>query len=190
MRDKSVLFIVDMNNGFTRKGALASERVVKIIPGIVEVLKKFIDNEDPVIAFTDCHKKDASEFNYFPPHCIEGTEEVELVDEIKEFKHKIDVIEKNSTNGFLEEKTQVLVNRLMEEGYKDWYITGCVTDICVKQFAVTLKTFFNMKNINNEVIVIKNCVETYDGPGHDAKEISHYAFMDMETAGVKLIDNY
>ena len=37
----SVLFIVDMNNGFAREGALSSERVEKIIPNIVKAIEKF-----------------------------------------------------------------------------------------------------------------------------------------------------
>lgn len=180
----SVLFIVDMNNGFAREGALASDRVEKIIPNIVEVIKKFKKNGERIVAFTDCHKEDAAEFKAFPPHCVEGTKECELVDEIKEYEDIIKLIKKNSTNAFLEEETQIEVNDLVNKGIKKWYITGCVTDICVKQFALTLKTYFNKENLDMDVIVIKNCVETYDAPWHSAEEMSKYSFIDMEQAGI------
>lgn len=186
----SVLFVVDMNNGFARKGALASDRVEKIIPNIVEVIKKFKENNEEIIAFTDYHKKDAVEFNDFPPHCVEGTEECELVDEIKEYEDCIKVIKKNSTNSFLEEETQEEVKRLISLGIKKWYVTGCVTDICVKQFALTLKTYFNKENLDMDVIVIKDCVETFEAPGHSAEEMNRYSFMDMKQAGIKLIEKF
>ena len=44
----SVLFIVDMNNGFAREGALSSERVEKIIPNIVKVIEEFKDNDSNI----------------------------------------------------------------------------------------------------------------------------------------------
>ena len=37
----SVLFIVDMNNGFAREGALSSERVEKIIPEYSKGYRRF-----------------------------------------------------------------------------------------------------------------------------------------------------
>ena len=49
----SVLFIVDMNNGFAREGALSSERVEKIIPNIVKAIEGFKGNGDRIVAFTD-----------------------------------------------------------------------------------------------------------------------------------------
>lgn len=186
----SVLFVVDMNNGFARKGALASERVEKIIPNIVDVIKKFKDSNDKIIAFTDYHTKDAAEFKDFPPHCVEGTEECELVNEIKLYEDCIKVIKKNSTNAFLEEETQAEVKALISSGVKKWYVTGCVTDICVKQFALTLKTYFNKENLDMDVIVIKNCVETFDAPGHSAEEMSKYSFIDMKQAGIKIIEEF
>lgn len=188
MNNKSVLFVVDMNNGFCKKGALASERVESIIEDIVEVIEKFKEKNMPIIAFTDCHNDDAVEFKSFPPHCIEGTAEVDIVSEIKAFEKNYTLIKKNSTNAFHEEETQKIINELIKNGYENWYITGCVTDICVKQFALTLKTYFNTKNIDMNVIIPKNCVETFDGPGHDADEMNKYSFMEMSQAGIVIID--
>ena len=184
----SVLFIVDMNNGFTRKGPLASERVEKIIPNIVKAIEVFKENDSEIIAFTDCHKENAAEFTAFPPHCMEGTEESELVSEIKEYEDFIKVIKKNSTNAFLEEETQKSVKEMISRGIKKWYITGCVTDICVKQLALTLKAYFKKENLEMEVIVIKNSVETYDAPGHNGEEMNRYSFIDMKQGGIKIIE--
>ena len=97
----------------------------------------------------------------------------------------------------MEEETQIEVNDLINKGVKKWYVTGCVTDICVKQFTLTLKTYFNKENldmmwfnIDMDVIVIKNCVDTFDAPGHSAEEMNKYSFMDMSQAGVKVIEEF
>ena len=36
-----------------------------------------------------------------------------------------------------------------------YIITGCCSDICVLQFALTLKTYLNAQNIDKKVIVPK-----------------------------------
>lgn len=188
MINESVLFIVDMNNGFCRKGALASIRVENIIGNIVNLLEEFKKNNLPIIVFTDCHNKNSVEFKNFPPHCIEGTEEVEIVEEIRKYEGYYSLIKKNSTNAFMEEETKKKIDELISKGYKHWYVTGCVTDICVKQFALTLKTYFNAKDLDMDVIVPKNCVQTFDSPGHNGDEMNKFAFFDMEQGGIKIID--
>ena len=42
----------------------------------------------------DAHTKDSKEFDSFPPHCIKGTEEAELVDELKPYEQVAMSIEK------------------------------------------------------------------------------------------------
>ncbi|NKF08850.1 cysteine hydrolase [Clostridium gasigenes] len=114
--DKSVLFIVDINNGFAKKGALASPRVEAIIPNIVEAVEVSRDANAEIIAFTDSHKKDSVEFNFYPEHCLDGDVESELVDELKVYEKYITLIKKSTTNAFLEEETQAKVNELVEKG--------------------------------------------------------------------------
>jgi len=186
---ETVLFVVDMNNGFAKCGALYSDRVEAIIPDVKRIMGKFLDIGNPVIAFTDSHSKDAIEFKDYPEHCLNDSIESELVEELKEFEFNIKLIRKNSTNGFLEEKTQQIIKELISKGYKKWVIIGCCTDICVKFFATTLKCFFNANNLDLDVIVPIKAVETYDAPGHNASAMNLFSLLDMKLNGIKLVDD-
>ena len=109
--NKSVLFIIDMNNGFAKSGPLSSKRVEKLIPSIVEDVEIFNSFNNPIIAFTDSHKKECLEFKSYPIHCLENSYESEIVDEIKQF-NDIMIIKKSSTNAFLEEETKKYIGLL------------------------------------------------------------------------------
>ena len=178
--ENKALIIIDINNGFAKKGALYNERVEKLINPITEYAKQF---KGKILAFTDSHKKDSIEFESYPVHCLEGTWESEVVDELKAIKDLM-VIKKNTTNGFLERDFQ---------GFLDWNkdinkfeIVGCLTDICVYQFAVTLKTYFTHIGKNVEVIVKKDLVDTFDSVGHNAEEINKIFLDSMMANGIKI----
>ena len=76
-----------MLNGFFVEGKPlycgASAR--KIIPFVKSKIEKFEKIGDPIIFLTDSHDPDDKEFKAFPPHCVEGTEESEVIDELKEY---------------------------------------------------------------------------------------------------------
>lgn len=186
INDKSVLFIVDMNNGFAKQGPLSSTRVEKIIPNIVENIEVFNKTNNPIIAYTDSHKQDSLEFKSYPIHCLENSYESQLVDEIREFKDII-IIEKSSTNGFLEEESKKYIDDFISKGYKSCVICGCITDVCVKQFSQTLKAYFNMKNEEVDVVVPVNSVDTYDSPEHNAEIINLFSFYEMKNSGIRVV---
>lgn len=164
--NKKALIIIDMNNGFAKEGALYSPRVESLILPI----KKYSDTfEGKIVAFTDTHKEDCLEFSSYPPHCLEGTPECEVVEELKDIKGLI-TIPKNSTNGFHEELFQDFLEQNKE--IDKFEIVGCCTDICVYQFATTIKTHFIKNNKNVEVVVHKDMVETFDAPNHEAEKLN------------------
>ena len=180
----AALVIVDMINGFAKEGALSSPRVEKIIPKIVELSKLCDDLEITKLAFADCHTKASPEFEAYPEHCMKGTNESEVVDEIKEIGGYT-LIPKNSTNGFLEEKFQ---NWLIEnQNIDSFIITGDCTDICVQQFAITLKTWFNMQNKKARIIVPIEAVDTYDLGVHDGELTNVMALYNMIINGVEVV---
>lgn len=186
--NKSVLFIVDMNNGFAKEGALSSKRVEKLIPNIVNSIEMFNELNNPIVAFTDSHKKESLEFKSYPVHCLENSYESELVDEIKEFKDII-IIEKSSTNAFLEEETKKYVDGFIGDGFKNFIICGCITEICVKQFAQTLKAYLNVINKDINVVVPMSLVDTYDSKEHCAEIINRFSFYEMNSCGIKVVKN-
>lgn len=176
----TMLVIIDINNGFARKGALYSDRVEALINPISELIKKFNDNGGKVMAFTDAHPKDAIEFESYPPHCVDTEWESELVDELKSFN--IEIVKKNSTNGFIEENYKV------PKEIKNLIVVGDCTDICIYQFAISQKTYFNMKNEARNVIVPKNLVDTFDAPYHNG-DFNNLVFLNsMIDNGIKVVD--
>lgn len=182
--NQTVFVIVDMINGFAREGALASPRVEALIPVIADLSKKCDDYKFSKLAFADCHTEASPEFGAYPVHCMAGSSEGEIVDEIKEIGGYT-LIPKNSTNGFL------------EEGFKKWLeenpevdtfiVAGDCTDICVQQFAITLKTWFNMQNKKVRVIVPINAVDTYDLGAHEAELMNVMALYNMIINGVEVV---
>jgi nicotinamidase-related amidase len=176
--------MVDMLNGFAREGALKSPRVERLIPTIKGLLQKCEDRNIKKLAFADSHTKESPEFLAYPPHCMEGTYESEVVDEIKELGGYT-LIPKNSTNGFLEEGFQ---NWLKENpDIKTFIVTGDCTDICILQFSVTLKTWFNIKNENARIIVPMNGVDTYDLGTHNGDLMHVMALYNMIQNGVEVV---
>jgi nicotinamidase-related amidase len=181
---QTALVIVDMVNGFAREGALKSPRVEGLIPEIAKLSKACDELQITKLAFADCHTEASPEFDAYPAHCMIGTSEGEVVDELKEIGGYT-LISKNSTNGFLEEEFQ---KWLMEnETINTFIITGDCTDICIQQFAVTLKTWFNIQNKKARVIVPVNTVETYDLGMHDGEMMNVVALYNMIINGIEVV---
>ena len=80
--NKTGLFIVDMNNGFAKEGALSSPRVEEIIEPIADFGKVISSKINTIVAFTDTHDEDAVEFKSYPTHCLRGDMESETVKEL------------------------------------------------------------------------------------------------------------
>ena len=153
--NKTALFIVDMNNGFAKEGNLSSPRVEKIIKPISEFGKSISSKINKIVAFTDTHNEDSVELKSYPTHCLKGDKESEVVKEILSIDN-IDILEKNSTNGFF------VIDIEKYKHLDNFIVVGCCTDICVYQFVVTLKTYFNQNNLDKNIIVPMDLVETYD----------------------------
>lgn len=183
---KKGLIIVDMINGFVKEGTLADSHIAHIIPEIERLAQLYLENEDKVFAFKDCHTVNSPELKNFPPHCIIGTEETELVDELRKYEDQFTVFEKNSTSGMFVPEFFEYIQKM--KNLTELVITGCCTDICVMNLAIPLKNFFNQVNRNVEIIVPENAVETYNIPGvHDRDEWNQMAFRFMKQAGVQVV---
>ena len=181
--DATVLCIIDINNGFAKAGALYSNRVEVKIEAIATLAEACLDKKIEVLAYTDHHPEDAKEFGAYPSHCVGDTVESELVDELKALKDKgLQEIKKNSTNGIL------AYNPVLGREGKDYVVIGCVTDICVYQYAVTLRAFLNEKHIDGEVYVVESLVQTFDIDGFHHGDLMHVTFLkSLMDNGVKVV---
>jgi len=182
--DHTMLIVVDMNNGFAKEGALYSPRVEKLIEPIVDLVQAAISRNMMVLAYTDQHIVDAKEFNAYPTHCVRGSNESELVAPLKALiSVGLKVKYKNSTNGLL------VYNPAQEiVGISSYIIVGCVTDICIYQYATTLRAYLNEHNLDGEVIVSEAHVDTYDIPDvHDGDLYHTMALKSMVLNGIKVV---
>ncbi|MDW5300596.1 MAG: isochorismatase family cysteine hydrolase [Sedimentibacter sp.] len=187
-KEKTALFIVDMVNGFVYSGPLSSPRVAAISKNVAELNNRTSDYKK--VFFLDSHGKQSIEFSSFPLHCIKGSMEAELIPELKTIASngpEMFYIEKNSTNGFFSKEFHKWLVKYEDE-VDNYIITGCVTDICVLQFALSLKAYFNETNKSKRIIVPKNCVETYDGGSHDGYLMNLFALYNMHISGIEIVD--
>ena len=182
VEDNAVLIVVDMINGFVKNGPLASAEVLAINDRVASLAAACSANGIPVAALADCHTLSSPEFSSFPPHCLEGSQETELTDELKAAGN-ITRIEKNSTNGMLEPRFKEWVR---EYGSGTYIIVGCCTDLCVQQLALTLKSAFNRANSTSRIIVPADCVATYNLGFHESELTGTMALYNMMLGGVEL----
>ncbi|BAF59833.1 amidases related to nicotinamidase [Pelotomaculum thermopropionicum SI] len=181
--EKTVLVIVDMINAFAREGNLMSPRVNELVSTVSGILKLCRKHGIGAIAFADCHAPESPEFDAYPKHALAGTSESEVVDEIKEIGGYT-LILKNSTNGFLEEGFQSWLRENPQ--VENFIVVGDCTDICVQQFATTLKADFNRRNRRVRVIVPVNAVDTYDYEPHNGDLMHLMALFSMMGNGIEL----
>lgn len=181
---ETIVVVVDMINGFTKEGALKSDRIKAVIDPIAELVKSAKAKKIDCIAFSDNHSEESPEFSSFPPHCLKGSSESILVEELEQagLHH---IFPKNSTNAFFAPGFQL---HLQDHNYRNFIIAGNCTDICVLQFATTLKAYYNEKNQQVRVIVPKNLVETYDAPNHPADTLHEAALYLLQLNGIEIVD--
>jgi nicotinamidase-related amidase len=81
-----------------------------------------------VIFVCDSHKlSDPEIYNPYPPHCMEGSEEAEIIDTLKIYTDKAIILKKHSLSIILDSG---LENILKETNPIEIEITGVCTDIC------------------------------------------------------------
>ena len=182
MRD--LLVVIDMVNGFVNQGALADKKIKRIVPLIEENILKAKDKNTQIVAFKDCHNKDDKEFDIFPIHCLKGSLESELIDELLKYKEDMLIIEKDTTNGFVTTKFCDLISKNV---YNNVYVCGCCTDICVQNFVESYLDYIKQNNLDTTIKVIKNGCYTFDNINHIA-DLEHKKSIEyMQNLGAKII---
>ncbi len=185
---KSALITIDMINGFVYSGALSSPRVAAIVNNIAKINSMMSECKN--VFFADNHPESSMEFESFPKHCVKNTDEAQLIPELIPFlSHNKNAvcIEKNSTNGFNSREFKDWLDKNMDE-IDNYIVVGCVTDICILQFALSIKAFFNEENKSKRIIVPMNCVDTFDGGTHDARFMNLFALYNMKMCGIEVVD--
>ena len=172
-----------MVNGFIKEGALHDEKINLITPNIIDLIE---DGEQRVIFITDAHPPKTREFNSYPSHCVIGTSESEIIDELKPYVDE--VMKKNSTNTFTSPAFQEFIQTRIKD-YQDIILTGCCTDICILQFALCLNAWLNEHNyMNHRIIIPIDCIDTYHiDEIHDSILNNEFSIKNMEGNGIKIV---
>lgn len=184
---KKCLIVVDMVNGFVRSGVLHDEEISKIIPNQIKLIKDAQKKEWLIIFIKDTHSINSKEFKRFgyTTHCLIGTYEAELVDELKDYENIDNTIsiEKNSTSFMEAPKFREVVKEL--ENVDEYNICGCCTDICVINGSMGLANYLDEWNRNATIKVYEDSIATYN-------ETNRQNYVDaakllMEQQGIQLV---
>lgn len=179
---EKVLIVVDMVNGFIKYGNMSDLYINHITDGISNLVKEFINNKECVIFIKDTHDFNSSEFKKYPVHCVKGSGEEKIIDELKEFEEYALIYEKNSTSAIYAKNFLNDLNSMKK--LKEVIITGCCTDICILNLAIPLSNYFDENNKLIDIIVYKDLVETYNNDNHNREEYNTMSLKLMRQAGI------
>lgn len=153
----NVVLVADMVRGFCEEGhnLYVGPSIREIIPRIQKLLREEKAKGSHIIFLCDTHDPDDLEFKMFPPHCIRGSEEPEVIPELQEFADE--VIPKRRYSAFFETN---LDERLKELRPDKIIVVGDCTNICI------LYTVADARNRDYAVEVPAECVTTFDPEAH------------------------
>ena len=183
---RELLITIDMVNGFVKEGLLAAPSIMRIVPRQKELLEEASNDKNTGTVFIrDSHPIDAVEFKTYGIHCVEGTKETEVIDELKEYEKYGITYFKNSTN-------MMYAPNFMDDLIRFYNLErirlmGCLSEVCVENGAIGLRTFLDQINKDIEVCVHVDAIDTFDAPGHDANIITDNAIKKMQANGIKIL---
>jgi nicotinamidase-related amidase len=149
------VIVVDMLRGFLEPGhpLYCGDEARSIIPEVVRLLAG--RPSSPRVYLADSHRPDDREFRMFPPHCLQGSVESELIPELAPFPGTI--VPKTRYSGFFGTDLDRVLGRLAPAAVT---VVGVCTDICV------LHTVADLRNRDYEVRVPAGCVASFDAEAH------------------------
>ena len=168
----NAVLVIDMLRGFLEEGypLYCGDRARRIIPSVERLLEQELAQESKVFFICDYHTPDDPEFELFPPHCIAGTIEAEVIPELA--KYPGEVVPKRRYSAFFGTTLEEKLKKLKPEKL---IVCGVCTNICV------LHTVANARNHDWKVEVPVDGVAAFDEAAH------HFALEHMEkTLGAKL----
>ena len=168
----SVVLIIDMTKGFFKEGypLYCGDRARQIIPNVQRLLDQELTWGSQILFLNDHHDPDDLEFKMFPPHCVAGTPETEVIPELA--KYPGEIIPKKRFSAFY---GTTLGERLSQLKPEKVIVCGVCTDICV------CHTVCDARDRDYRVEVPVDCVASFDDTAHN------FALGHMENVlGVKL----
>ncbi len=140
------LVVIDMLKGFV------GDRERKIIDNVKNLIDVCRRKGFPVIYVCDSHIPGDREFKLWGEHALRGTEDAEVVDELKPTNRDY-VVYKRRYSGFFGTDLDLLLKELRVE---EVILCGIYTEYCVKHTAAD--AFFN----GYDVTIVRDCVLSYE----------------------------
>ncbi len=151
------VIVSDMLRGFLEEGhpLYCGAEARNIISNVQRLLQRELQQGSKVFYLCDRHRADDPEFRMFPPHCIEGTKEAELIPELLPYPGE--VIAKTTFSAFY---NTILDKRLKGIKPETIVVCGVTTHICVLQAVI------DARNRGYDVEVPVDCVASFDRRAH------------------------
>jgi len=151
------VIVVDMLRCFLEPGhpLYAGDKARQIIPNVQKLLERELARESKIFFICDNHDPDDLEFQVFPPHCIAGTPEAEVIPELAGYPGEI--IPKKRYSGFFNTDLEASLKELEPDKL---IICGVLTNICV------MHTAADARNRDYQVEVPVDCVASPDEKAH------------------------
>lgn len=181
-----MLVVVDMVNGFVKEGMLHDKNISRIIPKQEKIIDEYLENGDLVVFIKDTHDINSKEFERFGGvHCLKGTNEAELVDELRGYEGLENVISisKNSTSFMEAPNFRILIKQLLN--LKKVEVVGCCTDICVFNGAMGLANYRDENNLDFDIFVHEDMMATYSED--ERYDYVAAAYLLMQQQGINLV---
>lgn len=163
----------DLLKGFCDVGPLSSERAASIVPASVSLFERSHDlGVRHFLLLQDTHDAQAVEFAAYPPHCVEGTDESETIDELRHlpFSDLFTVLPKNSVSSHVGTDLEPWLDD--HPGVNTFIVVGVCTDICVYHATLYLRVRANVRGRDDvRVVVPADCVQTYHTSVEEATAI-------------------
>lgn len=153
----NVVLVVDMLRGFLEEGypLYCGNDARAIIPRARAVIERELAADGSAVFIADNHDSDDLEFKIFPPHCIRGSIETEVVPELADLVETY--IPKRRYSAFFDTDLEERLKKLDPEKL---IIVGVCTDICV------MHTASDARNRDYTVEVPVDCVASFDETAH------------------------
>jgi len=156
---REAVIVVDMQRGFLEEGypLYCGPEARKVIGPIQRCLTDALARGAKLFFTADTHDPDDKEFQMWPPHCLRGSVEAEIVPELAPYLARGTLIEKRRYSAFFDTD---LAERLAALQPERITICGVCTDICV------LHTVADARNRDYPVLVPADCVASFDPEAH------------------------
>lgn len=176
------LVLVDIINGFCTVGSgnLAPREPNRLITEMInesaKLARVFCDKKWPIMAFLDSHHPGKLEHPY-PPHCITGTDESNLVPALQwlEREPNVTIRRKDCYDGYIgsmeEDGSNLFIDWVKTNQIKALLVVGICTDICVLDFVCSTLSARNRGFLTplEDVVVYSHGCATFDFPVSIAK---------------------